>query len=219
MSSPSTTSRHPWTDANGHFFASSGMKISKSNSPEVSQSDESASESSAPEPKKRQPPRSITLNACTNCKKARTKCDGGRPNCSRCISRQISQPCQYVLHTKAAKEEMMAAIRQLQEELRQLRQQNKNLSERNDMLETIFRSLKDDTHRQQVISHLQREDDYQRVVDRLGQTSAVAQNLAPQPDLLPTQFYQQYNDEMREFPQYWQSSSQWNWMDMNSSGG
>ncbi|KAL8680683.1 MAG: hypothetical protein Q9186_003168 [Xanthomendoza sp. 1 TL-2023] len=204
MSSPATTSRHPWTDANGHFFASSGMKISKSNSPEVSQSDESASESSAPEPKKRQPPRSITLNACTNCKKARTK---------------ISQPCQYVLHTKAAKEEMMAAIRQLQEELRQLRQQNKNLSERNDMLETIFRSLKDDTHRQQVISHLQREDDYQRVVDCLGQTSAVAQNLAPQPDLLPTQFYQQYNDEMREFPQYWQSSSQWNWMDMNSSGG
>ncbi|KAL8806379.1 MAG: hypothetical protein Q9182_001409 [Xanthomendoza sp. 2 TL-2023] len=149
MASPSS-SRQPWTGANDPFIVASGAMVSKSNSPEVYQNEGSASESSAPEPKKRQPPRSITLNACTNCKKARTKCDGGRPNCARCITRQVHEPCEYVLHTKAAKEEMMSAIRQLQEEIRQLRQQNKTLSERNDILETILQSLKDDTQRQET---------------------------------------------------------------------
>ncbi|KAL8817294.1 MAG: hypothetical protein Q9223_003849 [Gallowayella weberi] len=217
MASPSS-SRHSWTGANDPFFVAGGAKISMSNSPKVYQNEGSASENSASEPKKRQTPQSITLNACTECKKARTKCDGGRPNCARCLTRQVHEPCEYVLHTKAAKQEMISVIRQLQEENRQLKQQNKSLSEKNDILETIFRSLKDDTQRQDVIIQLQLEDDYQRIVERLGQNPAVGQTLAPELGVPPMQFYPQYSDDIAAFPQYWQPGPFWNPTDMSSGG-
>ncbi|KAL8802346.1 MAG: hypothetical protein Q9200_006611 [Gallowayella weberi] len=202
MASPSS-SRHSWTGANDPFFVAGGAKLSMSNSPKVYQNEGSASENSVSEPKKRQTPRSITLNACTECKKARTK---------------VHEPCEYVLHTKAAKQEMISVIRQLQEENRQLKQQNKSLSEKNDILETIFRSLKDDTQRQDVIIQLQLEDDYQRIVERLGQNLAVGQTLAPELGVPPMQFYPQYSDDIAAFPQHWQPGPFWNPTDMSSGG-
>ncbi|KAL1868868.1 hypothetical protein VTK73DRAFT_3448 [Phialemonium thermophilum] len=62
------------------------------------------------------PKRSLTLNACTTCRKKRTKCDGNLP-CSRCKSRQ--EPCHYEDREWQTKEH-------LRSELRRLKQQNQD---------------------------------------------------------------------------------------------
>merc|ERR1712093_543171 len=56
-------------------------------------------ESSSSSSKHRRVPGSVTRNACLNCKKARTKCDGNKP-CKRCATRVENSECIYEVHIK-----------------------------------------------------------------------------------------------------------------------
>ncbi|KAF1811923.1 hypothetical protein P152DRAFT_449728 [Eremomyces bilateralis CBS 781.70] len=74
-----------------------------------------ASDGSESKSRKRKTPAHVSPNACTNCKKARAKCDGNDPNpCTRCASRRIEISCHYEVHVKTVKEEMVRKIRQLE---------------------------------------------------------------------------------------------------------
>ncbi|TLD36309.1 hypothetical protein E2P81_ATG03198 [Venturia nashicola] len=65
--------------------------------------------------RKRKAPQSVSQNVCTNCKRARAKCDGAEGTaCTRCISRNIADQCNYELHLKTAKEELIRKIRSLE---------------------------------------------------------------------------------------------------------
>ncbi|ESZ91807.1 hypothetical protein SBOR_7802 [Sclerotinia borealis F-4128] len=62
--------------------------------------------------KKRRLPASITTNACGNCKKARSKCDGKQP-CGRCTVRQFHhEDCLYEPHTKNAKKTLVKDLKE-----------------------------------------------------------------------------------------------------------
>lgn len=61
------------------------------------------------QPKRRKVPETVTRNACSNCKRARAKCDGQVP-CSRCSTRGEPE-CVYEIHVKHAKEEMVKQIK------------------------------------------------------------------------------------------------------------
>ncbi|KAL8703252.1 MAG: hypothetical protein Q9201_003558 [Fulgogasparrea decipioides] len=120
--------------------------------------------------RKRKAPAAITHNACTSCKKARSKCNGLKP-CQRCISRQMQHSCHYEIHSKAAKDQLMGEIRRLRQENHSLVQRNLDLSETKELLEMIFRSLKDDKQCQEVGRRLRRGDDHQSIADWLGRSS------------------------------------------------
>ncbi|CAL8578161.1 hypothetical protein XPA_003963 [Xanthoria parietina] len=102
--------------------------------------------------------KSITANACTNSKKARSKCDGCQPICQRCRSRPVPRPCEYVLHTKALKEQLMREIRHLQAENRSLTRRNTFLGNmlgyKSDTMEGILQSLEDYEPGGEVVSRL-----------------------------------------------------------------
>ncbi|KAL8733265.1 MAG: hypothetical protein Q9181_003660 [Wetmoreana brouardii] len=121
-------------------------------------------------PRKRKAPAAITHNACTSCKKARSKCDGLKP-CQRCISRQMQHSCHYEIHSKAAKDQLMGEIRRLRQENHGLVQRNLDLSESNELLKIIFQSLKDDRQCQEVGRRLKRGDDHQSIADWLARYS------------------------------------------------
>ncbi|KAF2403441.1 hypothetical protein EJ06DRAFT_278042 [Trichodelitschia bisporula] len=72
--------------------------------------------------RKRKAPTHVSQNACTNCKKARAKCDGEDPApCTRCISRAVADQCHYEVHVKTAKEELVRKIRDLEHTNAQLK--------------------------------------------------------------------------------------------------
>ncbi|KAF2455143.1 hypothetical protein BDY21DRAFT_79942 [Lineolata rhizophorae] len=71
--------------------------------------------------RKRRAPSHVSQNACTNCKRARAKCDGEDPEpCSRCIQRDIGDQCHYEVHVKTAKEEMVRRIKALEQQVGEL---------------------------------------------------------------------------------------------------
>ncbi|KAF7857927.1 hypothetical protein EAF04_009284 [Stromatinia cepivora] len=87
--------------------------------------------------KKRKVPASITTNACSNCKKARSKCDGKQP-CAHCVKKNLHQEtCIYEPHAKNAK---MTLVRDLKES-----------HAVKHMAEKIFKCLANDTENEQEI--------------------------------------------------------------------
>ncbi|KAL9007418.1 MAG: hypothetical protein Q9173_007307 [Seirophora scorigena] len=95
--------------------------------------------------KKRKTPDSVTLNACTNCKKARSKCDGQKPACKR-----------Y---------QLLAEMERLRTENHHLAQRNRALNEKNGMMEHIFQSLSYGKHSDKIIHRLERGECQQSIVD------------------------------------------------------
>ncbi|RAL58958.1 hypothetical protein DID88_009249 [Monilinia fructigena] len=70
------------------------------------------SEKSSHITKKRRIPSSITANACGNCKKARSKCDGQHP-CGRCAGKGFRlEECIYEPHTKNAKRTLVRDLKE-----------------------------------------------------------------------------------------------------------
>lgn len=113
------------------------------------------------------------------------------------------------MHTKALKEELMGEIQHLRNENQHLTQLNTDLGNRNELLEEIFRSLEDDTQRQEVVCRLKRGDNHQSIVEWLGQTSAMAGT--------PPVTQHQFDEVVKNLPQYWDMNSDpWYWMDMYS---
>ncbi|KAB5581225.1 hypothetical protein GE09DRAFT_935612, partial [Coniochaeta sp. 2T2.1] len=58
----------------------------------------------------------VTPNACTECRRKRTKCDGQKP-CSRCEGLGISE-CVYEVPVRQSKEHLRKEIQRLQHEQR-----------------------------------------------------------------------------------------------------
>ncbi|KAI9704773.1 MAG: hypothetical protein M1836_006553 [Candelina mexicana] len=115
---------------------------------------ESSSGGGANAGKRRRAPKSVTQNACTNCKKARAKCDGKRPACSRCTSRDQGESCVYELHVKTAKEQMVREI--------------KDLKEKNTWIEQILAVLVSNGHGSEVIQRLRNGESYRAIAQSLG---------------------------------------------------
>ncbi|KAJ8061913.1 hypothetical protein OCU04_009701 [Sclerotinia nivalis] len=87
--------------------------------------------------KKRKVPASITTNACGNCKKAKSKCDGKQP-CAHCLKKNSHQEtCIYEPHVKNAK---MTLVKDLKES-----------HAIKHMAEKIFKCLANDTKNEQGI--------------------------------------------------------------------
>ncbi|KAF2433479.1 hypothetical protein EJ08DRAFT_658016 [Tothia fuscella] len=63
--------------------------------------------------RRRKAPAHVSSNACTNCKRARAKCDGSEPYpCTRCITRGATDSCTYEVHVKTAKEELVRKVKE-----------------------------------------------------------------------------------------------------------
>ncbi|KAI1007995.1 hypothetical protein K3495_g235 [Podosphaera aphanis] len=103
--------------------------------------------------KKRKAPDSVTRNACLNCKKARTKCDGKQP-CQRCAIRLETHTCRYQAHSKNTKEELVKQIKELQE--------------KQHLTEQILQALRKEEKQTGIIQRLQNGEKYYKIVDWLG---------------------------------------------------
>ncbi|KAI9742923.1 MAG: hypothetical protein M1818_003652 [Claussenomyces sp. TS43310] len=110
--------------------------------------------------RRRRPPDSLTRNACTNCKKARAKCDGKRP-CARCASRADDAGCLYEVHVKHAKEELVGRINDLDKQV-------KNLRSKNHLTEQILTALVVDAETSEILRRLKNDETYDSIVGWLG---------------------------------------------------
>ncbi|KAJ9635972.1 hypothetical protein H2199_008327 [Coniosporium tulheliwenetii] len=110
---------------------------------------------------KRRAPSHVSQNACTNCKKARAKCDGEEPApCSRCAMRDIADQCQYEVHVKTVKEEMVRRIKTLE-------QQN---ADKDRFIQQIYDSLKGGADGTEAIQRLRDGQSYEQLADWLGRS-------------------------------------------------
>lgn len=125
----------------------------------------------------RNTPRDVTANACTQCKKARTKCDGKQP-CHRCSQRGEGATCEYRVHVKMAKEEIVQKFTQLAEQYRWAHQ--------------IMKALISNNHAPNIVARLKKGEDYGSVarsfrnedlaeIDKPSPTQSVA-SLKGEPD-------------------------------------
>ncbi|KAL8718910.1 MAG: hypothetical protein Q9225_004013 [Loekoesia sp. 1 TL-2023] len=147
--------------------------------------------------RKRRTPGSVTLNACTSCKKARSKCDGRKPACSRCANRQQSRSCVYEMHSKAAKDQMMAEIERLRTENQHLVQRHLVLGEKNDLLESVVQSLRDDHQSKEIMHYLKRGENLRSIAERLGRPSiADLRSISPESE-------RQLNTSIEQYRQRW----------------
>ncbi|MCJ1387359.1 hypothetical protein MMC18_000202 [Xylographa bjoerkii] len=69
------------------------------------------STSPSPPPKRRV----TTSNACTTCKRAKAKCSGSQPVCTRCSRRGEGSTCHYEAAMRSQKEAMIEEIRELRQ--------------------------------------------------------------------------------------------------------
>ena len=141
--------------------------------------------------KRRRVAGSITANACTNCKKARTKvifpsdsflititltsvaflqCDGAKPTCRRCFERSW-RDCSYEVHAKTVKNLMLREIRQLQRKNEDLEQQHKALLQKHARVEQFVETLKDDRRFTVVVDRLRRGDNLRSIAQWLGRST------------------------------------------------
>ncbi|KAL8938140.1 MAG: hypothetical protein Q9211_003350 [Gyalolechia sp. 1 TL-2023] len=162
-------------------------------------------EDHAPKPTRRRTYGSITFNACTNCKKARTKCDGRKPACQRCINRQSPKTCHYELHSKAAKQQMLREIERLRAENKHLAQEHSALDRKNNLLESIFQALEDDdeSHDDQslhILHLLKRGKSLRSIAEQLRRPSTTdLRNITPDSE-------RQLNMAIERYRQQWVES-------------
>ncbi|KAF2091466.1 hypothetical protein K490DRAFT_60906 [Saccharata proteae CBS 121410] len=116
--------------------------------------------------RKRRAPSQVSQNACTNCKKARAKCDGqDEVACSRCVSRSMADSCHYEVHVKTVKEEMVKKIRSLEQQNAELQQSTK---EKDHYIESVLAALKNNERGEEAIARLRSGQTYQQVAEWLG---------------------------------------------------
>ncbi|KIW05900.1 uncharacterized protein PV09_03094 [Verruconis gallopava] len=117
--------------------------------------------------RKRKAPAHVSQNACTNCKKARAKCDGIEwQTCSRCNSRALSDSCQYEVHVKTAKEELVRRIKHLEGTIDQMQAE---LKEKDTWIQTLRDIFSPGTRGFTILEQLQNDgDSYQALIDTLS---------------------------------------------------
>ncbi|KAF2835215.1 hypothetical protein M501DRAFT_1019993 [Patellaria atrata CBS 101060] len=110
----------------------------------------------------RKAPAHVSQNACTNCKKARAKCEGHEPQpCARCVARKTADTCIYEVHTRQAKEEMLRRIKDLEQKNTSLQG---SLREKEQWIESFVKTL-----REREESHGQTQElSYKNIVNWLG---------------------------------------------------
>ncbi|KAH6667253.1 hypothetical protein B0J14DRAFT_677059 [Halenospora varia] len=112
--------------------------------------------SAAASSKRRRVPESVTHNACLNCKKARTKCDGKKP-CKRCATRVETSECIYEIHIKHVKEELVKQI--------------KELRAKDHSTEQILHALSTDKKVPEILDRLKNGVAYETIVEWLGRST------------------------------------------------
>ncbi|KFY05407.1 hypothetical protein O988_00018 [Pseudogymnoascus sp. VKM F-3808] len=104
--------------------------------------------------RRRRVPKSVTNNACMNCKSARAKCDGKKP-CTRCNTKVGALPCVYKAHVKNAKEELLKQIHEL--------------SEKGKMTRLILEALRpDDQTSSDVLRALRNGNSHESIAEWMG---------------------------------------------------
>ncbi|OMP88851.1 Nitrogen assimilation transcription factor nit-4 [Diplodia seriata] len=116
--------------------------------------------------RKRRAPAHVSQNACTNCKRARAKCDGQEPEpCNRCLSREMGDQCHYEVHVKTAKEEMVRRIKSLEHQNAELQG---SVKERDGQIEAILEALRTGERGSEVIARLRAGQSHRELVGWLG---------------------------------------------------
>ncbi|APA13797.1 hypothetical protein sscle_11g085670 [Sclerotinia sclerotiorum 1980 UF-70] len=132
-----TTIKDSSSNSNNKNLTPDTPGTSSSNPHVSSAATDKKTENAAHVAKKRKVPASITTNACSSCKKARSKCDGKQP-CGHCVKKSShNEACIYEPHVKNAK---MTLVRDLKES-----RAIKNMAEK------IFKCLENDTDNEQEI--------------------------------------------------------------------
>ena len=190
------------------------------------------SENTVPLSRKRRVTGGITLNACTNCKKARAKvrmsdlllldcfgqivltsipcsvqCDGVKPACKRCATRHIPNTCHYEMHAKTAKEQMIQEIRRLRQENEDLEEQNDGLVVEKGWIEKIISSLRDDGQNVEILYRLKRGQSPQGIAEWLGRPLLHGAQLSPASEIDLKDAIERYHKDFVEQkdPRYWTS--------------
>lgn len=117
--------------------------------------------------RKRKAPAHVSQNACTNCKRARAKCDGvDGQTCSRCNSRGLTESCTYELHIKTAKEELVKKIKHLENEVDSL---HSELKDKDSWIQALKEAFSPGTRGSLVLQRLEREDSsYRELINLLS---------------------------------------------------
>ncbi|EKG10126.1 hypothetical protein MPH_12726 [Macrophomina phaseolina MS6] len=146
--------------------------------------------------RKRRAPTHVSQNACTNCKRARAKCDGQEPDpCTRCVMRELGDQCHYEVHVKTAKEEMVRRIKSLEQQNAELQG---SVREKDGQLEVIFDALKSSERGPEAIAKLRAGQPYQELVAWLGGPPVGAiGSLSPGSETRLVDIAQDYDDSMR----------------------
>ncbi|KAI9731647.1 MAG: hypothetical protein M1818_007777 [Claussenomyces sp. TS43310] len=114
--------------------------------------------------RRRQPPKHITRNACTNCRRARAKCDG-KVSCTRCQSRAEEESCAYETPRKRGKHQLVGQIVELEKELEALRAE---ISTK----EQILRAVAEYEHPATILGRLKNNETYDSIVRWLARKSS-----------------------------------------------
>ncbi|KAH7042225.1 hypothetical protein B0J12DRAFT_674230 [Macrophomina phaseolina] len=146
--------------------------------------------------RKRRPPAHMSQNACTNCKRARAKCDGQEPGpCSRCFSRELGDQCHYEVNVKMAKEEMIRRIKSLEQQNAELQ---RSVREKDYLIKAIFEALKSNTCGPEALARLRSDQSYQELVAWLGASPfRDVSRLSPGSKSKLANILQEYEDSMR----------------------
>ncbi|KAL8945758.1 MAG: hypothetical protein Q9222_007747 [Ikaeria aurantiellina] len=136
----------------GSNEATSGGSTEISGSASSSKGRDMSGDSSATTdpPRKRRAPGPVTAMACSECRRARQKCDGMAPKtCTRCQTRNLE--CRYEPHTKTHKETLLLEIANLRRDNTRLQTLNEEVSSAADDLQQRNQGLLDSQEWQQII--------------------------------------------------------------------
>lgn len=202
------------TDSSGQSMdvePSSPINPSTSTNPTTSEQTSNQSRPGTSAGRRRKVPDSVTPNACTHCKKARAKCDGGKPACRRCVQRRFADSCHYELHAKTAKEQMIREIQRLQRKNEYLEEEKDTLGEKNSWIEKIMGSLEEDGQGSEIISRLKRGESHKSIAEWLGRplVNPDTQRLSPTTEHQIGQAIEQYHRSLVDHhdPRYWTNVS------------
>ncbi|MCJ1468122.1 hypothetical protein MMC07_006750 [Pseudocyphellaria aurata] len=137
----------------------------------------------------------VSQMACTECRHARQRCDGHRPDpCGRCLQRKLN--CVYEPHTKTHKDDLLREIEVLRDDNTSLldqnkemaetaiglEQRNKGLQETSDWQKIILDTIGSNGHDREIIIRLRAGESHQSIADWLSQLDTLSRDLQHVPE-------------------------------------
>ncbi|KAH7115445.1 hypothetical protein B0J13DRAFT_572151 [Dactylonectria estremocensis] len=111
---------------------------------------------------------SVTANACTQCRKKRTKCDGQRP-CGRCKAQEDVE-CVYEIPVLQTKANMRAEIESLRAEIESLQAKIKNMHHQQRSSDHILTALIRPVQDEEVLTRLRKGQSIESISEWLSST-------------------------------------------------